>query len=149
MKNSILSFESKREHYRADVTVVWSFDDRFSLALQVLSDKKGWKAYDLIKVAGGAKDLCTEDETCGSSFLLDQISKSIRLHNSPEVYLMNHYNCGAYGRNQMEPTEDEDRFFMNELRVAKKRVEDHLRLHDISVPVRNLLVDFRDIYEVD
>lgn len=149
MKKSILSFESRREHYKADATVVWCFDDRFSLALQVLSDKKGWKAYDLIKVAGGAKDLCTEDETCGSSFLLDQIGKSIKLHNSPTVYLMNHYNCGAYGRSQMEPIEEEDRFFVNELKVAKKRVEDYLRQNGVTVPIHTLLVDFRDVYEVE
>ena len=149
-KKLLMPFESPREKYRADATVVWCFDDRFSLALQVLAGKIGWKNFDLIKVAGGARDLGSfaEQDPASSNYLLGQIGKSVKVNHSPEIFLMAHYNCVSYGREQMDPTDDEDEFFVRELEKAKTMVEQYLIASGLKANVRLLLADFKNVYEV-
>ncbi|OGF69604.1 hypothetical protein A3H65_02050 [Candidatus Giovannonibacteria bacterium RIFCSPLOWO2_02_FULL_45_14] len=76
--------------YHADAVMLWCFDARFSVALDSLIKKKKLKMPDIIKVAGGAKDI-------KHPYLLSQIEKSFRLHHPKEIYLMVHEKCGAYG----------------------------------------------------
>jgi len=45
--------------------------------------------YDRLSIAGGVKDL---------PFVLEQLEVSHRLHHIKEVYLINHEDCGAYGK---------------------------------------------------
>ena len=144
-----MPFESPREHYKAEATVVWCSDDRFSLLLQVFREKMGWRWMDLIRVAGGARDLGSLATPAETDSLLGYISKSVKENHSPEIFLMAHYNCGSYGREQMDPSDDEDGFFDGELRTAKSKVDEYLARNGLSAKVRLLLCDFKNIYEVE
>ena len=148
-KKLLLPFESPRDQYRADATVVWCYDSRFTLALQVLAEKMGWKNFDLIKLDGGVRDLGSLGNEAERSYVLNQISKSLRSHKAPEIFIMAHYNCGGLGREQMDPTDDEDMFLGQELKQGKEAVERYLVSAGLSAKVRPLLCDFKNIYEVD
>ncbi len=148
-KKSVLSFESRRDHYKAEATVIWCNDDRFTLALQVLAEKMGWQKYDLIKVDGGVKDLAADDFTSATEYLLDQIGKSLKQHQSPTIFLMTHYHCGTYGRPMMESNHEEDLFLTSELQKGKARVEHYLTEIGSSATVRLLLADFKEISEIE
>ena len=52
---------------------------------------------DPIKVAGGAKSLASPELETDREFVLEQIRKSMRLHDTKRVILMVHSDCGAYG----------------------------------------------------
>jgi hypothetical protein len=53
--------------------------------------------FDPIKVAGGAKSLASPEPETDREFVLEQIRKSMRLHDTKRVILMVHSDCGAYG----------------------------------------------------
>lgn len=148
-KKLLLPFESPRDHYRAEATVVWCTDARFSLVLQVLQGKMGWRSMDIIRVFGGARDLGTMASAEEVSSLLGQIGRSVKVNHSPNIFLMAHYDCEAYGREQVEQNQDEDILFYTELSQAKKRVEDYLSGNELKATVRVLLVDFKNVYEVE
>ena len=93
----ILHFDSPRERYRCDAAVVWCYDNRFELVLRKLLKRIGVLRYDPIRVAGGAKCLASPDNESEREFVLEQIRKSIRLHDTDRVVLMVHSDCGAYG----------------------------------------------------
>ena len=90
-------FDVPREHYQADATVVWCFDDRFSIVLKKFLKRNGIANADVIKVAGGAKSLADPGAETARAFLADQIRASVQLHGSKRVILMLHSDCGAYG----------------------------------------------------
>ena len=50
-------------------------------------------SYDLITVPGASLNLET---------IMDNIDTSIRLHNPSEIYIFDHEDCGAYGKNDSE-----------------------------------------------
>src|SRR5215470_8141154 len=93
----LLHFDSPREKYRCDASIVGCFDNRFEIACRKLLKRIGVIHPDLIKIAGGAKALASPDEESHRSFVLDQIQKSIRLHETDRVILLLHSDCGAYG----------------------------------------------------
>ncbi len=97
--NTILSFQSDKTHYTADACIVWCFDDRFSKLLDEYIKQQNFAHVDLVKVAGGAKDLASPDGEHARAYLLDQIAKSIKLHHTKEIILMMQSDCGAYGGN--------------------------------------------------
>src|SRR3989338_6428391 len=47
------------------------------------------EGFDRLALAGGVKNL---------PFVLEQIALSVKLHHIDEVYLINHEDCGAYGK---------------------------------------------------
>lgn len=93
----VLHFDSPRERYDCDAAVVWCYDNRFELALRKLLKRIGVVHSDPIRIAGGAKCLASPDQESEREFVLDQIRKSMRLHNTTRVVLMVHSDCGAYG----------------------------------------------------
>ncbi len=93
----VFHFDSPREQYQCDAAVVWCFDLRFDLVFRKFLTKRGITRIDAIKVAGGAKCLASPDHATDDAFVLDQIRKSIRLHQTKRVILMVHSDCGAYG----------------------------------------------------
>lgn len=69
---------------------------------------------DIVSVAGAIKD---------SSLLLEQLDISVRLHNTREVILINHLDCGAYGGSGAFSSSDEEhKLHVEELKKAKKAV---------------------------
>lgn len=93
----VFHFESSREHYQCDAAILWCFDHRFDLAFRKFLKRIGVSNSDPIKVAGGAKCLASPEPESDREFVLDQIRKSMRLHDTKRVILMVHSDCGAYG----------------------------------------------------
>lgn len=67
------------------------------------------EGFDRLAIAGGVKNL---------PFVLDQIKLSKKLHGIKEVYLINHEDCGAYGK---EGTFEKHRF---DLSKTKKIIQE-------------------------
>src|SRR4030095_10419635 len=93
----VLHFDSPRERYQCDASVVGCFDNRFEALNRKLLKRIGVVQPDPIKIAGGAKALASPDEEFHRRFVMDQIHKSMRLHGTERVVLMLHSDCGAYG----------------------------------------------------
>jgi|SRR5580698_8634371 hypothetical protein len=93
----VFHFDTAREQYRCDAAVISCFDNRFQLGFSKFLKKLGIVASDPIKLAGGAKCLASPEHPIEREFVLEQIRKSIRLHQTRLVILMVHSDCGAYG----------------------------------------------------
>ena len=110
------------KHYVAEAVVLWCYDHRFWPALASVLKKNKIKRFDLISLAGGAKSLASPDKCSDQDFILEQIKKSVRLHQTKKVILTNHLDCGAYGgskkfNNQLSK---EEQFHRQELKKAKE-----------------------------
>jgi carbonic anhydrase len=97
MMRKVFHFDSPRERYQCDASVVGCFDNRFEVACRKFLKRIGVVQPDPIKIAGGAKSLASPEEEFHRKFVLDQIHKSIRLHGTSRVILLVHSDCGAYG----------------------------------------------------
>jgi hypothetical protein len=93
----VFHFDAPRERYACDGAIVWCFDYRFELGFRKFLKRIGVVNCDPIKVAGGAKCLASPDDEEERHFVLEQIRKSMRLHQTRRVILMVHSDCGAYG----------------------------------------------------
>ena len=93
----VFHFDSPREKYHCDASVVGCFDNRFDTVGRKLLKRIGIVQPDPIKIAGGAKALASPDQEFHRTFVLDQIQKSIRLHGTGRAILVLHSDCGAYG----------------------------------------------------
>ncbi len=115
--NTILAFQSPKDHYIADACVVWCFDDRFSGLLAEFVQKENLKNVDLVKIAGGSKGLSGNNQDSDYAYLVDQIQKSIALHHTKRVILMKHDACGAFGG------ETDHAFYEGKLKEARLAVQ--------------------------
>jgi len=93
----VFHFDSPRERYSCDAAILWCFDNRFELGFHKFLNRIGVVYSDPIKVAGGAKSLASPELETDREFVLEQICKSMRLHDTKRVNLMVHSDCGAYG----------------------------------------------------
>jgi len=93
----VFHFDSPRERYSCDAAILWCFDNRFDLGFHKFLKRIGVVYSDPIKVAGGAKSLASPELETDREFVLEQIRKSMRLHDTKRVILMVHSDCGAYG----------------------------------------------------
>jgi hypothetical protein len=112
---------TKEGHYIADATVVWCFDNRTWPGLLDFVKEKNFIHFDPILVAGGAKEFSTPENGVAKEFLLGQIEKSMRLHQSKMIYLVDHSACGAYGKHFDDAATEND-FYMKELDIAREFV---------------------------
>jgi len=85
------------EKYQCDAAILWCFDNRFDLGFRKFLKRIGVAHSDPIKIAGGAKCIASPERESDREFALEQIRKSIRLHETKRVILMVHSDCGAYG----------------------------------------------------
>lgn len=86
-----------RDHYTADACIIWCFDNRFWPAFQEFIKEQGYKNFDPVFCAGGAKNLGDPADPRDRDFVLKQIELSIKLHHTEKVVLMTHEDCGAFG----------------------------------------------------
>src|SRR5437867_65830 len=93
----VFHFDSPRDKYHCDASVVSCFDNRFEVVARKLLKRIGIVQPDPIRIAGGAKSLASPDQEFHRDFVLEQIQKSIRLHGTDRVILILHSDCGAYG----------------------------------------------------
>ena len=135
---TIVSLHTDSEHVSVDACIVWCFDPRFSNLLRALEEEEGFFHTDIIKVAGGAKDLT--DSSLGNSkdYLLDQIGKSVALHHPRQIILMMHDNCGAYGGRE------DPEFYKRGLRKAGDVLERFLKKggERDGIPIELIFCDF-------
>jgi carbonic anhydrase len=142
----IIKFKSSKEHYVADACIVWCFDDRFSRLLDEFVKSRGYKHYDLVKVAGGAKSLAFPENEAERLFLLKQIRMSINLHNAKKVILMCHEDCGAYGgKKEFEGDEKEKEKICGDLKESAHILKNNLPK---EVEVEMIFADFEGIVSV-
>ncbi len=144
--NKILSYNSSKDHYTADACIVWCFDDRFSNLLEEFIKSRGYKNYDLVKIAGGAKSLASPENETERLFVLKQIRTSINLHHAPKVILMCHEDCGAYGgKKAFSSGDDEKKKICDDLKEAAHILENNLPK---EVDVEIIFADFEGIKSV-
>ena len=93
----IFHFDSPPEPYVADAAVLTCFDQRIRLATYKFLKHQGIVRPDMIVVAGGAKTLASPRNDFERDFILEQVRMSIRLHQTPRLYLMSHSDCATYG----------------------------------------------------
>src|SRR6267143_5183592 len=144
----VFHFDSPREKYHCDASVVGCFDNRFETACRKLLKRLGVVQPDPIKIAGGAKALASPDEEFHRTFVLDQIQKSIRLHGTDRVILMLHSDCGAYGglagRFQGDARAEAEHHKVELRRAAANLLEDIPGLE-----VQGYFVDFEGVWEAE
>jgi carbonic anhydrase len=144
----VLHFDSPREKYHCDASVVGCFDNRFDAAGRKLLKRIGVTQPDLVKIAGGAKALASPDEEFHRTFVLDQIHKSIRLHGTDRVILMLHSDCGAYGGLAGRfhgDTEEESTCYHAELAAAAAFLKGVIP----SIKVDSFILNFEGAWAVD
>ena len=147
MMNKIISHKIDPQHYTADVTIIWCFDDRFSELLDKLARHNGWRWIDLIKIAGGAKGLAMEGQSAEKNFLLNQIEKSISLHHPDTIALMVHTDCGAYSKSFNDAKSEAD-FYTAELAKAEANLKIFLEGLSATLPIKKYYADFNGILEL-
>jgi len=98
---------------------VMCIDYRFwPCVLPLLQEKYG--LFDLIEIAGGAKNLVSPLEQEDQVTLLENIDISMKLHNAKQLILLNHVDCGAYGGSKIFSSKEEEiKFHENELKETK------------------------------
>lgn len=90
--------------------VVSCMDFRLRKYLNGWTDKNIIGGFDLVTIAGGVKNC---------SFILEQIGISVRLHRIKEAYLINHEDCGAYGKTGTYKKHQKDLLLAKKM-IAKK-----------------------------
>lgn len=109
--------------HTAKALVLHCMDFRFQKGLNEWLQSQGLvHNYDLVAAAGGAKNLVDPAQPTDVEFIERQIDISKRLHAVTEVWLINHRDCGAYGKIFATPEEETQRH-TNDLAKAKEMVE--------------------------
>ncbi len=130
----------------ADACIVWCFDDRFSKLLEEFVKTRGYKNYDLVKIAGGAKALASPENESERLFILKQIRTSINLHQAARVILMCHEDCGAYGgKKAFAGDKDEQEKIYADLKEAVHILKNNLPR---DVKVEMVFADFEGIKQL-
>ncbi len=133
---------------RCGCDVIWCFDNRFELGFRKFLKRIGVANSDPIKIAGGAKCLASPELETERQFVLDQIRKSMRLHETRRVILMLHSDCGAY--NSLADGFGGD--------AAAERVHHHQELRRAAenlaraipgVEIEGYFVDFEGVWAAD
>ncbi|MBI4090324.1 MAG: hypothetical protein HY421_02880 [Candidatus Kerfeldbacteria bacterium] len=79
--------------------------------------------YDDVAVAGSAKNLADPYDRHDREFVLRQIAIAKKLHGISEVFVINHLDCGAYGKGTFANAAEERDRHQRDLQVAKDIIE--------------------------
>ena len=146
--HKIFHFDSPRENYHCDASVIVCFDNRFEAANRKFLKRIGVERLDPIQIAGGAKSLSSPEQEFHRAFVLDQIHKSIRLHGTERVILILHSDCGAYGgldgRFHGDPAA-EMAHYRQELASATEFLKNQIP----SLRVESYILNFEGVWSVD
>ncbi|MEK7647250.1 MAG: carbonic anhydrase [Patescibacteria group bacterium] len=89
--------EKLLDKHMVGTVVVACIDFRFRAQLQkALLEACGVSDYDLIKLAGGAKNISSPDKDARREIVFDDIALALRAHHANKIILLNHQNCGKY-----------------------------------------------------
>lgn len=139
----ILDHKGDKNHYTSDACIVWCFDARFSALLEKFVKEKGFQNVDLVRIAGGAKDLAAPEREADREYVQDQLRKSIALHRTKQVVLMVHNECGAYGG------KTEADFYVRELQRAREMFKKYFQAVNIDVPIALYYADFDGLNAIE
>lgn len=129
--------------HTCDAAVIACIDFRFWRKLIDTLENKGVGSYDLIGMAGGAKNLIDEDTR---TIVFRQLDICTQKHGIKAVYLVNHIDCGAYGGSQaFETPEKEEEKLTADLLEAKKLIAE--RYPDLEI--KTILMDFDSVRDID
>lgn len=134
-KRAFLVFDTPREPYTSDATVLACFDARFDVALRKVLRRMGLRNPDVIRVAGGPRTLTALGSPLERVVVLEQVRLSRRLHGARRVVLVGHSDCGAYGGLAATFADDADRertFLRRELRLAAGALHDGLGAVEVT-----------------
>lgn len=106
--------------------ILHCIDFRFGEAIKkYLEDNRLMNNCDIVSLDGAAKNLVSPASPGFIDVVLRQIEISQKLHHIPQVILMNHTDCGAYGgRDAFESTEAEYNQHVEDMKKAKKVISD-------------------------
>lgn len=111
-------------HKPPQAIVLFCIDFRFHQKLREALKKKKINSYDLICLAGGAKNLASPSKKIYRQIVLDNIKLAQKLHKIKTVVLCNHLDCGAYGgSDKFKGLKEEMEFHKMELKKAQKAVK--------------------------
>ncbi len=143
----IFDHKIKPDHYTADACVFWCFDNRFQSLVGMVMAHYKFRDVDEVKIAGGARDL-VHGNSFERRYLLGQIEKSVKLHHTPEVILMVHHACGAYGKT-FNNSEEELAFYSKELDLAKAVVLRFAKAKKLKLRVKKVFASFDGLVELE
>jgi carbonic anhydrase len=87
--------------------------------IKIFKDK--YANFDLIGLAGSAKNLASPSNEANRTTIIENIDTSVKLHKAKRLILINHVDCGAYGGSEAFANfEEELAFHTNELKKAKQ-----------------------------
>ncbi len=117
----------------AKALVLRCMDYRFVSSLRDHVISLGLKdQYDLVSVAGEAKNMVDPENPADPEFVMRQIDIAKRLHHIAEVIIINHLDCGAYPKNFASAEEEKSRHEAD-LKQAKDMVQ--ARFPDLKVRI--------------
>lgn len=111
-------------HELPEALVLTCIDFRFHDKLKDALAKLKIKKYDLLALAGGAKNLASPPKAIYQKTVLDNIKIAADLHKIKTVILINHIDCGAYGGSEKRKNlSKETAFHKSELKKAEELVK--------------------------
>ncbi len=109
--------------HNAKALVLHCMDFRLVDGMNLWFDDQGLtNQYDRVVVAGAVKNLVDPTQPTDIEFIERQIDISKRLHEISEVWLINHRDCGAYGKIFATPEAETERHHAD-LAKAKAMIE--------------------------
>lgn len=112
-------------HYKLPEAIVIScIDFRFHQKLKEALKKEEIGSYDILTLAGGAKNLAKPTKKIYQQTVIDNIKLAYKLHKIKTVVLCSHIDCGAYGgSDRFNNIKEEIKFHQAELRRAKDAIK--------------------------
>ena len=107
--------------HTCDLLVISCIDFRFQEHLRNFLEKDYKGNYDLVCLAGSAKNFISGSEA-DKETIIKQVKISKDLHHIKKVILINHQNCGAYGNDIVSGSSQEKQIHMKDLTGAKEAI---------------------------
>ncbi len=101
--------------------------------------------YDDVGAAGAAKNLVDPYDASDVEFIFRQIEIAKKLHDIQEVVIVNHRDCGAYGKGVFATEAEETERHTHDLAKAKMMIEHRVD----GVKVRTYLAWLQEPHGVD
>lgn len=115
---------NNNNHELPEALVLTCIDFRFQDKLKNALQKMKIKKYDLLALAGGAKNLASPAKMIYQKTILDNIKLAADLHKIKKVILCNHIDCGAYGGSgKHKNIREETVFHKSELKKAESIIK--------------------------
>ena len=110
---------NNRSHKLPQAIVLSCIDFRFHEKLKRELKKEKINSFDLLCLAGGAKNLANPSKKIYQQTVIDNIKLAQKLHKIKMVVLCNHIDCGAYGDSvKFKSPNEETKFHQRELKKA-------------------------------